>query len=142
MQNHLFIAFCPCICEVVACTVREEVMRMMNYGDFQGPHPGMQQGVQQGMYPGMNQVEPIVCPPEYMMRDEFMPREVPVVHPIVNVNRQHYVDVPRHYYTETTENVMGAPVMARPGFGGPGFGGGGCGGCGPRGGRGRGFGWR
>ncbi len=92
-------------------------MRMMNYGNFQGPH--------QGMHHGMQQVEPIVCPPEYCVRDEFMPREVPVIHPIVNVNRQHYVDIPRHYYTETTENVMGAPMMGRPGCGpecGGGFG--------------------
>lgn len=91
---------------------------MMNYGNFQGMHPSMQQG------------DPIVCPPEYCMRDEFIPREVPVIHPIVNVNRQHIVDFPRHYYTETTEDVMGGHMMADgccgPQFGGargPGFGG-------------------
>lgn len=71
----------------------------------------------------MSQVQPIVCPPEYCFRDEFIPREVPVIHPFVNVNRQHYVDVPRHFYTETTENIMGAPIIAQGGFG-PGFGGG------------------
>jgi hypothetical protein len=70
-----------------------------------------------------NQVQPIVCPPEYRCHDEFIPREVPVIHPIVNVNRHHYVDIPRHYYTETTEDVMGAPVVPRGGFG-PEFGGG------------------
>lgn len=83
-----------------------------------------------------NQVQPIVCPPEYRCHDEFIPREVPYIHPIVNVNRQHYVDIPRHYYTETTENVMGAPISPGGGYG-PQFGGG----YGPQfGGRGRGWG--
>lgn len=100
---------------------------MMNYGNMQGPHQGMQhgmghEGMHHGMHGGMHQVEPIVCPPEYCVRDEFMPREVPVIHPVVNVNRQHYVDIPRHYYTETTEDVMGAPVMGYPGYGPGGFG--------------------
>lgn len=84
-----------------------------------------------------NQVQPIVCPPEYRCHDEFIPREVPYIHPIVNVNRQHYVDIPRHYYTETTENVMGAPISPGGGYG-PQFGGG----YGPQfGGRGKGRGW-
>lgn len=77
----------------------------------------------QSGFPEMPQVQPVVCPPEYIFRDEFMPREVPVVHPIVHVNRQHFVDVPRHFYTETTENVMGAPMMPGGGFG-PQYGGG------------------
>lgn len=84
---------------------------MMNHG---GCH---------GSGQGMPQVQPIVCPPEYCFHDEFMPREVPVIHPIVNVNRQHFVDIPRHFYAETTENVMGAPVVPRGGYG-PQFGGG------------------
>lgn len=98
---------------------------MMNYGNCQRP------------FQDMPQVQPVVCPPEYCFHDEFTPREVPVIHPIVNVNRQHFVDIPRHYYTETTENVMGAPMMPGGGVGpqygggmgpgfGPGFGGGGC----------------
>lgn len=75
----------------------------------------------------MGQMQPIVCPTQYRFRDQFIPQVVPVIHPIVNVNREHIVPVPRHFYTETTENVMGAPVM--PGFGpgaggfGPGIGG-------------------
>lgn len=74
-------------------------------------------------------VEPIVCPPEFRCHDVFMPREVPVIHPIVNVNRHHCVDIPKHYFTETTKDVMGAPVYGGeygPRFGGgygPGFGG-------------------
>ena len=30
----------------------------------------------------------------------------PVIHPIVNVNREHIVNVPQHYYTVTNQNVM------------------------------------
>ncbi|CAM3240010.1 hypothetical protein FITA111629_11935 [Filibacter tadaridae] len=73
-------------------------------------------------------VQPVVCPTQYRCHDQFMPREVPYIHPIVNVNRQHIVEVPQHYYTETTQNVMGETLQARPGFGPQ------SGGYGPRGG--------
>lgn len=78
---------------------------MMNYGNYAEGWNGPQE------------MQPIVCPPNYRFHDEFMPREVPVIHPIVNVNRQHFVDVPRHYFTETTENVMGTPVHPHMGRG-------------------------
>lgn len=74
---------------------------------------------------GAQQIQPVICPPQYRYHDQFTPRPVPVIHPIVNVNRQHIVDVPEHFYTETTENVMGAPMMLGPGMGPRG-----CGGCG------------
>lgn len=81
--------------------------------------------------PQNTQMQPIVCPTQCRYHDQFFQVEQPFIHPIVNVNRQHPVVTPRHYYTETTENVMGAPVF--PGQGpGPGFG---------RGGRGGGFGF-
>ena len=94
---------------------------MMNAGNFSMPQ--QMQGAQQ--------VQPVICPPQYRYFDQFTPRQVPVVHPIVNVNRQHIVDVPEHFYTETTENVMGAPMMPGVGMGPRGCGG--CGGCGRRG---------
>lgn len=84
----------------------------------------------------MQMANPVVCPPQYRFHDEFIPQVVPFIHPIVNVNREHIVPIPRHFYTETTENVMGAPATPIApiggGFGpefGPGFG------------RGRGFGF-
>ncbi len=40
------------------------------------------------------------------MRDSFLPRMQPVIHPIVNVNREHIVNVPQHFYTVTNENIM------------------------------------
>lgn len=50
--------------------------------------------------------QPVVCPPQYRVRDSFSPRMQPVIHPIVNVNREHIVNVPQHFYTVTNENVM------------------------------------
>ncbi|MFC5590188.1 hypothetical protein ACFPRA_14885 [Sporosarcina soli] len=74
-----------------------------------------------------NQVQPVVCPTQYRFHNEFVPQEVPFIHPIVNVNRINTVQFPRHFYTETTQNVPGETLRARPGFGpgmgGPGFGG-------------------
>ncbi|MFJ7935217.1 hypothetical protein [Sporosarcina sp. NPDC096371] len=106
-----------------------------------------------------NQMQPIVCPPQYRCHDSFVRQEVPVIQPIVNVNRVHNVIVPRRYVTETTRNVQGSTVFPAggqqfgggygpqmggyggPGFGGPGFGGPGFGGPGFGGpGFGRGFG--
>lgn len=93
---------------------------------------GMPGGQQQGF-------QPVVCPPQYRFNDCFTKQEMPFIHPIVNVNRHHVVGVPQHYYTETTEDVMGSTIMPGrgPGFGGgmgpgfgpgfgPGHGGGGC----------------
>lgn len=104
-----------------------------------GPHHGMP-GQQQG-FP----MQPVVCPTQYRFNDCFTTQEIPYIHPIVNVNRHNIVGVPQHYYTETTENVMGSTIMPGrgpqgPGFGpgmGPGFGSGqggmwGGGGCGRR----------
>ena len=34
----------------------------------------------------------------FEFRGRFIPREVPVIHPIVHVNRHHIVDVPRHSF--------------------------------------------
>ncbi|KZE37399.1 hypothetical protein AV656_12580 [Bhargavaea cecembensis] len=69
----------------------------------------------------------------YRFHDTFKKCEVPVIHPIVNVNRQNVVNVPRHYFTESQRTVPGREIWADssgPGFGGPGFGGPGFGGPG------------
>ena len=51
-------------------------------------------------------VKPICCPPEYCVRDYYTQRVVPVIHPIVIINRQNVIDVPQHYYQQTTRNVV------------------------------------
>ncbi|MEK4758864.1 hypothetical protein MHH85_01165 [Viridibacillus sp. FSL E2-0187] len=60
--------------------------------------------------------QPVVCPTQYQFNDCYVEREVPVIHPIVTVNRKHIVNVPRHYYTQSTENVVVDPGdPGRPG---------------------------
>lgn len=91
-------------------------MMMMQHGHC---HGGQVRPMQH-----MPHMQPIICPTEYRCHDQFFPQEVPFIHPIVNVNRQHVVAVPRHYYTETTRNVMGETIFPGPGPGyGPPFGG-------------------
>ncbi len=57
----------------------------------------------------MKKCPPIICPPQYVVRDCYIPREVPVIHPIVNVNRHIIVNVPRHYYQPSTQDVVVDP---------------------------------
>lgn len=52
---------------------------------------------------------PIICPPRYSVRDCYIPRMVPYVHPIVNINRHVIVNVPRHYYVPMTRNIVVDP---------------------------------
>ncbi|WP_153732571.1 spore coat protein D [Sporosarcina obsidiansis] len=101
---------------------------MMN----QGQYPGMQ-----GQFPGQQPgFQPIVCPTQYRYNDCFTTQEIPYIHPIVNVNRHNVVGVPQHYYTESTQDVMGSTFMPGTGPGmGPGVGPWGGGGCGRRRGR-------
>ncbi|NCU17272.1 spore coat protein D [Pallidibacillus pasinlerensis] len=39
---------------------------------------------------------PVYCPPRYHVRNKFVKRVHPVIHPIVHVNRINVIDVPRH----------------------------------------------
>lgn len=55
--------------------------------------------------------QPVVCPPQYRVRDSFLPRMQPVIHPIVNVNREHIVNVPQHFWTETNRTVAVNPAQ-------------------------------
>ncbi len=64
---------------------------------------------------GKPQCGPIVCDPQYVVRDCYIPREVPVVHPVVTVNRHIIVNVPKHYYQPKTQNVTVDPGCPCPG---------------------------
>jgi hypothetical protein len=64
--------------------------------------------------PKSHHCPPIVCDPRYVVRDCYIPREVPVVHPIVNVNRHVIVNVPKHYYQPITRNVVVDPGCPCP----------------------------
>jgi spore coat protein D len=50
-------------------------------------------------------VQPIYCDPQYVYHDSYVCREIPVIHPIVHVNRQNIVNVPRHY-TQPTQSTQ------------------------------------
>lgn len=65
---------------------------------------------------GCQTVNPIVCPPQYVVRDYCTPQVVPVIHPVVNVNRQHIVQVPQHYVQPSTTNVVVPPQPLQAGF--------------------------
>jgi len=73
-------------------------------------------------------VKPICCPPEYCVRDYYTHRFVPVIHPIVNINRQNIIDVPQHHYQQINRNVVvdpgypqGYPNYQAPGYQAPGY---------------------
>jgi hypothetical protein len=53
-----------------------------------------------------NPVTPIVCPTQYVVRDFYTTRAVPVVQPVVTVNRQNVVDVPQYFVQPMTTNVV------------------------------------
>ncbi|GGH75195.1 spore coat protein D [Pullulanibacillus pueri] len=79
--------------------------------------------------------ETIYCDPQTIVHDTYIPRVVTYVHPIVHVNRQNIVDVPRHVYPQSYETVVADTDNAgtgNTGAGGPGAGGfgGGAGGFG------------
>ncbi|GMA59599.1 hypothetical protein NZD89_08710 [Alicyclobacillus fastidiosus] len=57
----------------------------------------------------LHKCAPIVCDPQYVVRNCYVPREVPVIHPIVNVQRHVIVNVPRHYYQPMTKHEVVDP---------------------------------
>ncbi len=65
----------------------------------------------------MKKCPPIICDPQYIVRDCYIPREVPIIHPIVNVERRVIVNVPRHYVQPMTRNEVvdpGCPGCHKP----------------------------
>ncbi|SFU34826.1 hypothetical protein [Alicyclobacillus macrosporangiidus] len=58
---------------------------------------------------GPSHCPPIVCDPQYVIRDRYVPREVPVIHPVVTVNRHVIVNVPRHYVQRMSKHVVVDP---------------------------------
>jgi len=69
-----------------------------------------------------NSCKPICCPPQYCVRDFYSQRFIPVIHPIVNINRQNIIDVPQHIYQQTTRNVVvNQGFQGGQGFQGQGF---------------------
>ncbi|HSO58326.1 MAG TPA: hypothetical protein VLQ66_08825, partial [Paenisporosarcina sp.] len=85
-----------CQCSVPPM-VRPAVQSMMHHGNAAPIQQPNNAPIQQ---PG---VAPIVCPPLCRYTDSYVKREVPYIQPLINVNRQHIVDVPRTYYREINQ---------------------------------------
>lgn len=62
------------------------------------------------------QCNPVYCPPQYVVRDCYIPRVVPYIHPVVIVIRQNIVNVPHHIYQPHFQNIVndpGCPTQCR-----------------------------
>ncbi len=59
-------------------------------------------------------VRPIVCPAQYVVRDYYTPQVVPVIQPVVTVNRQNIVNVPQYYVQQLTTDVVVPPQTGFP----------------------------
>ncbi|WP_235801568.1 hypothetical protein [Heyndrickxia coagulans] len=51
----------------------------------------------------------VFCEPKYVYKDTYVERNVTYVHPIIQVNRQHVVNVPRHVYQRYEQNITVDP---------------------------------
>jgi len=59
-------------------------------------------------------VRPVICPTRYVVRDYYTTRVVPVIHPVVTVNRQNIVNVPQHFIQPLTTNVVNPQQFVAP----------------------------
>lgn len=65
----------------------------------------------------MEKCPPIVCPPVYQYHDCYVQREVPIIQPVIRINRQIIVNVPRYIVAPETRNEVidpGCPGQRRP----------------------------
>ena len=57
---------------------------------------------------------PVVLPPLCRYTDSFSERELPVIQPLIDINRHHIVDVPKTYYERIQQNVLANPSALSP----------------------------
>lgn len=58
---------------------------------------------------------PIYCDPQVIVHDTFIPRFVPVIHPVIHVCRQNIVNVPQHIVQSSERSEVidpGCPTTA------------------------------
>ncbi|ETI68845.1 hypothetical protein [Neobacillus vireti] len=53
-----------------------------------------------------NRSRPITRPPKYVFHNESIRREIPIIQPVVHVNRLDVFDVPRVIYKPIRERVV------------------------------------
>jgi hypothetical protein len=58
--------------------------------------------------------DPIICPRVYVYEDCYVPREVPVIQPVIRVRRNIIVNVPRHYVQPGEQQVTIDPGCPNP----------------------------
>ncbi len=51
-------------------------------------------------------VAPVVLPTQYAVRDYYAQRAVPVIQPVVTVNRQNIVNVPQYFIQPASTNIV------------------------------------
>ncbi len=54
----------------------------------------------------MEKCPPIVCPPVYEYHDSYVHREIPIIQPVIKVNRHIIVNVPKYYTQPVTKDVV------------------------------------
>jgi len=81
------------------------------------PHPGPNQPISQQPYPTQTSPfaqQPVILPPLCRYTDSYTKREVPFIQPLININRQHTIDVPKTYYETINQNVAVSPANDNP----------------------------
>ncbi|WP_081788038.1 hypothetical protein [Sporolactobacillus terrae] len=53
--------------------------------------------------------KPIICDPRYVIHNTCVPRYVPVIHPVIHINRKNIVNVPRHIVRESERTEIVDP---------------------------------
>lgn len=79
------------------------------------PYPN--QPVSQQPYPTQTSPfaqQPVILPPLCRYTDSYTKREVPFIQPLININRQHTIDVPKTYYETINQNVAVSPATDNP----------------------------
>lgn len=54
---------------------------------------------------------PVCCPPTFCVQDFYTTRTIPVIHPVVNVNRVNVVNVPQHFVRPMSTTVPGQNLV-------------------------------
>ena len=106
MYRHM--KHCHCSAQpMVSPAVQSMPYRGMGSNQPPGMAPIQQPGIAPIQQPG---VAPIVCPPSSSNTVTGGFTKVPYIQPLINVNRQHIVDVPRTYYREINQTVVVPPT--------------------------------
>ena len=121
MHRHMHHPNCGCGCKRPAVQGIAENQYVQGMAENQ-----YVQGIAENQYVQpvalQHHMQPIVCPPLCRYTDSYVKREVPYIQPLININRQHIVDVPVTQYEEINQNVIVSPYEDQGPFDGRGRG--------------------